>query len=623
MKAIGPLPNEEMVRNWLANDQLDTAVQAALTLLEEDPSAVNYANLHELFDSTVDTRALDRPKVVRLALLSSFTVDPLVPYLYFECAREGLFPEFYVGGFDQYAQEIFNSDSELYRFQPELTILALHTDKLLSPLREKTFTSSLPEKEQLVDQRIAELETLAESISEHSNGLLLINNLLVPSTSMQGILDNKLEGGEITLVRSFNQKLAERLSRYRQVYTFDLEGVASDFGKVRCQNLKLWYLAQMYFSEGFLPELARAYMRYIKPLKGRNRKCVVLDLDNTLWGGIVGEDGVGGIQLDPTPPGNAYRDFQICLKALSERGIILALNSKNNFDDAMNVIREHPYMVLREDDFACIRINWQDKVTNLREIADELNIGLDSMVFVDDSPVERLFVREHLPEVLTIDLPSDPALYRRCWEMVTDFETLTLTDEDWVRGKMYVEDRKRNEHRQVAPSLDEFLKNLEMQADVKRANSFTIPRIAQLTQRTNQFNLTTRRYNEVQIQALCDLQKYNVYSISVKDRFGDSGIVGVAIVEQVGANCRIDTFLMSCRVIGRQVEKVLLSKIARDAHAAGMLEMMGEYLPTSKNSLVKDFYLQMGFKRDPGEPWWRAPITGYLTFPSFIRVCED
>jgi FkbH-like protein len=623
MRASYRLPTEEMLRHWLTSDQMDTAVRSVQTLLEEDPSPVNYANLHELFSSVTDNCALDETQRVRVALLSSFTIDPLKPYLYFECARDGLFSQFYVAGFDQYAQEILNPDSELYRFQPELTILGVHTEALLAPLLEKPFTCSPFQKEQMLEAAVAELDTLAETFCTHSKGLLLIHNLLVPSASMYGILDNKLEGGQVTLVRVFNEKLAARLARHRQVYTFDFEGVAGNFGKARCQNMKMWYLAQMYLSDSFVPHLAATYMRYIKPLKTRNRKCVVLDLDNTLWGGTIGEDGIDGIELDLTPPGNAYRDFQLCIKGLSERGIILAVNSKNNFDDAIEVIRHHPYMVLREDDFACLKINWQDKVANLREIAEELNIGLDSIVFVDDNPAERLLVRDYLPQVLTVELPSDPALYRRWWEGLTDFETLTLTEEDWGRGRMYVDDRKRNEQRQAAPSLEDFLRNLEMQVDVKQANAFTIPRIAQLTQRTNQFTLTTRRYNEAHIHAFCDSTSYKVYSVGVKDRFGDNGIVGAAIVEQSGTTCRIDTFLMSCRVIGRQIENTLLTKIARDAHAAGIQQMIGEYLPTPKNVLVKDFYAKMGFQQSAGQQWSRVVCTTHLVYPSFIQVCED
>ena len=277
---------------------------------------------------------------------------------------------------------------------------------------------------------------VARALEENTSALIVVNNFIVPVFTPLGIVDSKQKTGLRRFFREANALLEDEFRDSTRVFVFDLDAVASDFGKRNVTNWNTYYRGGIHFSEAFTPVLADQYLRYVRALKGRTKKCIVLDLDNTLWGGIIGEDGIEGIKLGPTSPGVEYLDFQRLLLSLYNRGIILAVNSKNNPEDALKVLREHPHQLLREEHFAALRINWQNKVQNLIELAQEINIGLDSMVFIDDSPVERGQVRQALPEVLVVDLPKNPRLYRDTLERLDVFDVLSLTPEDMRRGEM-------------------------------------------------------------------------------------------------------------------------------------------------------------------------------------------
>ena len=303
------------------------------------------------------------------------------------------------------------------------------------------------------------------------------------------------------MVHDFNQKLSDICKDEDSAYLYDLNGFVARFGQNNVFDYRQYFFGDVKISLNYIPFLANELLGFIKPILGLNKKCIVLDLDNTLWGGIVGEDGFNGIKLSHNDPiGRAFIEFQKYLLSLHERGIILAVNSRNNLEDAINVIKDHPNMILREEHFACLKINWNDKVTNLKEIAQELNIGLDSIVFIDDDPVNRDFVRETLPEVLTIELPKDPSLYVSTLTELNDFHVIKITEEDKQRGKMYTQQRKRVESEKNSASFEEYLKQLDIKIHIKKADEFTIPRISQLTLKTNQFNLTTKRYQEKDIK---------------------------------------------------------------------------------------------------------------------------
>jgi len=366
-------------------------------------------------------------------------------------------------------------------------------------------------------------------------------------------------------------------------------------------------------------------MRFLHPLTGKVAKALVVDLDNTLWGGVIGEDGMTGIALGQEYPGAAYQQLQRALLDLSERGVLLAVCSKNNPDDALEAIDSHPGMLLRRRHFAALRINWTDKATNLRAIAEELNIGVDALAFLDDNPVERQQVRRELPEVTVIDLPGDPMSYAATVRACPVFERLVLSSEDRQRGEYYAAQRERVELEQSATSREDFYRSLEQEIDIAPATPATIARIAQLTQKTNQFNLTTRRYTDEEISRFAAAGDGQVLSIVVRDRYGDNGLVGVALTHDADDACEIDTFLLSCRVIARTVETAFLSYVTEQAKRRGCVAVRGWFRPTKKNAPCRDFYELHGFSRvaeDNGASLWELDLRQREPVPSpaWIRV---
>jgi FkbH-like protein len=315
------------------------------------------------------------------------------------------------------------------------------------------------------------------------------------------------------------------------------------------------------------------------------------------------------------------------LLSLYNRGVILAINSKNNFNDAIKVLREHPHQILKEEHFAALRINWQNKAANIAELAKEINIGLDSVVFIDDSPVEREQIRRTYPEVMVVDLPKNPRLYRATLENLDVFDVLSLTKEDMARGEMYVGKRKRNELEQSSTSIEDFLRTLELKVRVKLADAFDTPRVVQLIGKTNQFNLTTRRYTDAETKTLRDAKESAVYSMTVQDKFGDEGVVGVAIVRTENTSWTVDSFLMSCRVIGRSVETAFLAKIIADAKIAGAKHVIGEHIPTKKNAPAADFYKLHGFAKQKetgdGASWALDLALRTVDVPDWIDLIEE
>ncbi len=341
-----------------------------------------------------------------------------------------------------------------------------------------------------------------------------------------------------------------------------------------------------------------------------NKKCIVLDLDNTLWGGVVGEDGLQGIALSLTPPGNAFIAFQQALLDLYNRGIILAINSRNNPNDAWEVIKTHPNMILKDNHFAAARINWQDKVSNLRELAQELNIGLDSMVFLDDDPTNRALVRSLIPEVETPDLPHDPAQYTRFLNALPYFETTIITDEDKMRGNLYVTERLRKEAEKSYTSPEEFLTGLNLELSMYENDITCLPRLTQLTEKTNQFNTDKKPLNEAEVLAYAQSPAHMIIHARLQDVFGDHGVIAFGLIDLNPSQWHIRSLLMSCRVFGRGVEDALLNYIALRARKAGVKKITIAFTETAKNIPARDFIAKyfkhgsMDVAQAPAIPSW-------------------
>jgi len=536
--------------------------------------------------------------IYKIALLGNFTTELIGYALEAECEKAGIKISVYNGPFRQYNQEIMRKDSGYYAFEPDLTIFLLDGHALFPQWYDARFLNknSVQECENHVEVEANQIKELIRTIHDNCNTKIIINNFKVPYYSPLGILDTRSATGLKHMVYSLNRKLECFAAKTDYAYVFDYNGLCAHIGHCRSEDNKLSCLAGCPVSYHAIKQLANEYMRYILPLNAMGKKCLVLDLDNTLWGGIAAEDGIGGVSLDITGPGKSFYDFQKEIMNLYHRGILLAINSKNNPQDALEIIENHPHMLLRKSFFSCIRINWQDKVTNLREIASELNIGLDSLVFADDSPVEREYVKAMLPQVAVIDLPEDPAAYCEKLRSVPFFETLGLTAEDARRSEMIAQNRERSEARKLYGSIEEYLKSLDMNVTVLAADEFNIPRISQLSLKTNQFNMTTKRYQTADIKKMLESGKYTAYCCSVSDRFGDSGITGCCIAKTDGEDAYIDTFLMSCRVLGRNVEYAFLSSVIKLLREKGIRRITAKFIPTAKNTANSGFFEKAGFR---------------------------
>lgn len=557
---------------------------------------------------------------LRLAILRSYTAEMIEPVLKLKLLLAGYNTKFMFGEFNQYAQEILDPGSPLYRFNPDVILLLIRFEDILPDLVDKFGELKYEQCEAIVSEAVQQLYGLTQSLEKNHLCQLIIQNVVPPVTPYWGGFDAQVVNSQELIVNSFNCKMTEKLSDKTNVFLWDFNRLVRERGAANIYEPKAWYTTRNPYKQKAYPIIAGELTRYLLSVLGRQKKCIILDLDNTLWGGIAGEDGMDGIQLGQDYPGNCYRDFQKELLKYYHRGIILAINSKNNEEDALEIIEKHPFMVLRKEHFAAQRINWKDKASNLFGLANDLNIGIESMVFIDDNPVECELIRQQHPECEVVCLPEKPYLIPEVLKDIDGFENLKLTAEDRQKGKMYQSQVKRKEFSSNFESLDDFLKGLEMEVSIEDATSFAIPRIAQLTQKTNQLNMTTRRYTEANIKSISDDPDRSVFSVSVKDRFGDNGVVGVFILVIEEKVCKIDTFLLSCRVISRHIEDVMIAFISEYASKKGIFTLIGEYIPTRKNKPASEIYSKFGFEKID-DTHFRADLKSRTyTYPSYIHI---
>ncbi len=558
-------------------------------------------------------------KKIKIALLSSFTINGLSEVLKVKCNIKNIDCQMYVGGYNQYSQEIINKDSELYVFKPDITFLLIDIRNILGNLFFFPYSISSSDRENFINQKLSEIMNLISSYQKNSSSKLVISNFNIPTNSPFGIAEPKDKFGFHEMIQTFNLKLQKNLRDLESIYFYDFNQFVTKFGENNIFNYRNFFFGDIKIELNYLPNLGNEFFSYIIAYLGLSKKCIVLDLDNTLWGGIVGEDGFDGIHLGLTPPGNVFYEFQSHLKSLSDRGIILAINSKNNFNDAIKVIREHPHMILKENDFACMVINWENKVENMKAIANQLNIGLDGIVFFDDDPVNRDFMRKNLPEVTVPELSSDPSELSKILLDMNDFSTFQITNDDIQRSKTYSDQKKRLELEKTSTNIDDFLNSLNMILTIKKATSFTIPRISQLTLKTNQFNLTTKRYQEKNIQQFVDDSNMLVGCAQVEDKFGDNGITGVFIVNKSNPKeWELDTFLLSCRVMGREIEKGLINYIIKIAKENNVEKIKAKYIPTEKNQPIEKFLKSCDFKEI--DDYWIFELSKSFKSPNFLKV---
>lgn len=517
--------------------------------------------------------------------------------------------------YNQIEAQLIDPGSEVYSFLPENIILWLASDKLY----EEFLDRPLGERADFAQEYMQKMEGYWDLISANSRARIIQPNFTEIDDKALGQYSCKVEASFVYQIRKLNFLLQQAMSRRANVFPVDLLAVQLELGQGRFYDAPLYYHAKMTISLDALPYAAKAVTDVLAAMAGKLKKCVVLDLDNTLWGGVIGDDGLGGIEIGELGRGHAFTDFQRWLKQLRECGILLAVCSKNHEDTAKEPFIAHEDMILRLEDISVFVANWEDKASNIRLIQETLNIGMDSMVFLDDNPFERNLVRQMIPEIEVPELPEDPALYLGFLQQCNYFDTVSYAGESADRTKQYQAEfaRKKLEHSYT--SIEDYLKSLDMVGEAKPFTPLRYARIAQLTQRSNQFNLRTVRYTEDEIARVAEDEHYLTLYYTLKDKFGDHGLVGVVIMEKTeGQELFIDTWLMSCRVLKRGMEEFMVNGMFQAAREHGFTAVNGEYIPTPKNKMVKDIYPTMGFL-ETGENRYRLAVEDYREKTVWIR----
>ncbi len=535
----------------------------------------------------------------RLGILGNGTLDLIEPVLVATAARHGIALECIRGAYDQFLQDALAPGSDVNRSRPDAVLIALdHRGLSIQPAPGNASAAA-----QVVDDAIDLLDTLRAAIRTNSGATCILQTLAPPPEGLFGSLDRTIPGTARNLVDALNHRIVETLRQSDDIL-LDVAGIAETVGLAEWHSPSLWNMAKLPFADAFVPLYADHVARLIAAMRGKSRRCLVLDLDNTVWGGVIGDDGVEGIKIaQGDPAGEAHLGVQQLALALRARGVVLAVSSKNTDSVARQPFIDHPDMLLKEEHIAVFQANWNDKATNIRAIATELALGLESLVFLDDNPVERGLIRQELPEVAVPELAEDPADYARTLAAAGYFESVRFSDEDRSRAEMYQGNARRLQLQKQIGDIDSYLRSLDMRIVFSRFDATTRARVSQLINKSNQFNLTTRRYSEAEVAEVEMDRDAMTLHAQLIDKFGDNGIICVIICRATApATWSIDTWLMSCRVLGRGVEKMVLREILLQARASGIERLIGIYRPTDRNGMVQDHYANLGFSPIGDEP---------------------
>ena len=624
----GPLPLYwlPIIENWdaLAREIFDldepSAWARAVHLANARLDFVKTIRLDQILRKRFRQPPADLPThPVRLALLGSGTLNHLLPGLRVGALRRGIWLDAYVAAYEQYFQELLDPVSPLHRIQPNTVLFSFDAVHLFGHDLPSDFADSGP-----VETATAKIAGLWQLARQHFDCPIIQQTVMPLAVPLMGSNEHRMPGSPRRLALLLN----ERLRTMAGEHSVDILGIDDRLlndGLHAWHDAALWHRAKQEISPSashFYGDLAT---RLIGARQGRSVKCLVLDLDNTLWGGIIGDDGLEGIRLGQgSALGEAFVAFQRYAQALSRRGIILAVCSKNDEPIARAPFERHPEMILKLPDIAAFVANWQDKATNLREIAHRLSLSLEHLVFVDDNPAERDLIRRQLPAVAVPELPEDPALYPQCLADAGYFEALYLTADDSQRTRQYQQNRERDSLKTSAASMEDYLRSLEMELQWYPFDEIGLQRIVQLINKTNQFNLTTRRYTESEVRGFMDQPAAITLQLRLADRFGDNGMISAIITPPDGAGgAFIDTWLMSCRVLGRGVEEAALNLLAEQARSRGLEYLTGEYLPTDKNGMVAELYPRLGFHtvaHSGSGSRWQLDLANFTPRPTFIAT---
>ncbi|MCR5485906.1 MAG: HAD-IIIC family phosphatase [Lachnospiraceae bacterium] len=523
--------------------------------------------------------------------------------------------EVYDAEYDSIETSIFDEASELYQEERDFVVLYFSVERAYEEYQRTPENTRQDFAEQYLDRILS----CWDGLKRNTRAVILQFNF---NRMDEGVLGNYAlrEPSSFSYqLFKLNYLLAEKASQAQSVFLIDLDMIQAEYGKREFSDRKYYYQARMSLGFEAVVRSTEEIYDVIFAVRGRIRKCLILDLDNTLWGGIVGEDGLNGIEIGELGAGRAFSDLQRWCLELKKRGILLAVCSKNDEDQAKEPFEKHPDMILHLDDFAVFVANWEDKASNIRWIQSVLNIGFDSMVFLDDNPYERNLVRELIPEVTVPELPEDPAEYLSFLQPLHLFETASFALKGADRTGLYHAEAKRREAESASVSIEEYLQSLEMTAEAKPFDAFHYPRIAELSQRSNQFNLRTVRYLEDEIRHLAEDEGYLTRYFMLRDRFGDYGLISAVILKKLeGGRAFIDTWFMSCRVLKRGMEEYIMNEIVSLCRKEGIGQIIGEYLRTSKNDMVSGLYDRLGFTNE-GEGRYLLEVKDYRPFPTFIH----
>lgn len=557
--------------------------------------------------------------VVSFALLGDTPTQLLSLALKGYGVQEGYNIDLFEAEYNQIDLQILNTSSELYDSNARFVIIFQATEKLILEFYKLDKNA----RDHFAEDHIAKVAQYIETINSKLKANIIYFNFPEISDNTFGNYSNKVISSFTYQLRKINFELMNLAISYKNFFINDVSALQNKFGRSFAFSPSMYTNAGMVYSLDHLPHVAKNTIDIVKSINGQIKKCLVLDLDNTLWGGIIGDDGLEGIQIGNLGIGETFSKWQQWIKQLQERGIILAVCSKNEESIAMEPFQKHPDMVLKLDDIAVFVANWDNKADNIRHIQSVLNIGFDSIVFVDDNPAERKMVRDNLPEVTVPELPEDPAEYLSFLQHLNLFETASYTDGDGDRTRQYQEESKRAGLKKSFVNEEEFLQSLNMTSKCGPFEKLDIPRIAQLTQRSNQFNLRTIRYTDEDINRITSSENHFTLSFKLEDMFGDYGLVSAIIMEKKNEqDLMIDTWIMSCRVLKRGLEQLVLNEIVAIAKANNFKRMLGEYIPTSKNNMVAGHYTGLGFALTTVANTWTLDVDTYQEKEHFIKKLE-
>lgn len=557
----------------------------------------------------------------RIAILGGSTTPILKGQLELFLLASGVKPSFYESEYNRYYEDSIFPCPALEAFRPEIILLFTSSVNLVD--RPVLGDDDVTMRKKL-DAEMLRFETVWSALSSKYSAVIIQNNMELPAESPLGNLEAVLPSGMNRFIGALNERFADYASKHEGFYLHDLNVLSARIGLDRWHSSFQYQAYKFAMNYDVMPDVAKSLAKIILALLGKTKKCLVLDLDNTLWGGVVGDDGVCGLTLGhETAEGEAYLAFQSYIKRLKERGVLLAVCSKNEEDAARSGF-SHPDSVLRLEDFVAFKANWKPKDVNIREIAQELNIGLDSLVFLDDNPAERQLIRDSLPEVAMPEIdPTDICAAIRTIEDAGWFEPIIISADDLRRSEAYRENRERQALKENAISYEDYLASLDMKAEIAPFREIYYDRIAQLTNKTNQFNLTTKRMTLAEIRQIAESRDHIALYGRLTDKFGDNGLVSVVIGEKRGNELHMILWLMSCRVLGRGMEQAMLDAVMKKAAEAGLEIVVGYYYPTVKNKMVANLYKDFGFRlreENDSDMIWEMQVEGYEEKNQFIDV---